>query len=242
MMEMHSSDIRYDVKFGVANSTTDRRSVKRYNSSMKPTDMAKWVREALKHGNIGQAELSRRLTSYLKRPIDRAAVNKMVIVRETAKNKHRRVAGDELLAIAEITGYPAPANSEPNGLVSAPILSWVSAGRLAEVVSDEFAEFPTIEAAGLDPDGDWIALKVDGTSMDRISPPESIIFVNRKDKRLAPNACYVISDEQGDATYKRYRPDPVRFEPVTNAPGHETIFPDEEPIIVGRVRRTVLDL
>lgn len=61
---------------------------------------AKWVAQSLEHaGGMSQAELSRRLTERLRRKIDSAAVNK--ITKGT-----RRLAADELLAIAEITNYP----------------------------------------------------------------------------------------------------------------------------------------
>lgn len=124
-----------------------------------------------------------------------------------------------------------------------PLLSWVSAGKLQRAPTVEVLEdaLGLLRVPGL-PDGDWIALKVDGTSMDRISPPESTIFVNRKEKRLVPNACYVIADPEEGSTYKRYRPEPMRFEPVTFTEGHKTIFPDQEPVVIGRVKRTVLDL
>lgn len=78
--------------------------------------------------------------------------------------------------------------------------------------------------------------------MDRISPPGSVIFINTKDKRLIANALYVIADEEGNATYKRYRPGPPpRFEPVSTNSNLEPIFPENEPAIIGRVRRTMLD-
>jgi len=130
-------------------------------------------------------------------------------------------------------------------VVPTPLVSWVSAGdpKVADAVL-ETDDTPKVYAPGLDPRGDWIALRVEGTSMDRISPPDSIILVNRRDKRLVPNACYVISlDEEGEATYKRYRPDPERFEPVSTQ-DHETLyFPQSSaPRIIGRVRRTILDL
>lgn len=125
---------------------------------------------------------------------------------------------------------------------SVPLLSWVSAGTLAyqEAVTG-LDDFPTLEVASL-PAGDWIALRVEGDSMDRISPPESIILVNRKDKRLVANACYVIADQHGNATYKRYRPNPSRFEPVSTNPTHEPIFPDNDAPVVGRVRRSIIDM
>lgn len=126
--------------------------------------------------------------------------------------------------------------------VAAPLISWVSAGALLQ--SDtiiDFSEQPTVYAPDLDPSGDWIALRVDGDSMNRISPHDSIIFVNRSDKRLVPNACYVIGDGNGGATYKRYRP-PNRWEPVSTNPEHRSFeLPiGVEPDIIGRVRKTVL--
>lgn len=124
--------------------------------------------------------------------------------------------------------------------VEVPLLSMVSAGDLmAEHFQDDHRG--TVRVVGL-PEGDWIALEVEGTSMDRISPPGSKILVNRREKRLVPNACYVIADENGAATYKRYRPDPVRFEPVSTVPDHEPFFPENEPVIIGRVRRSILEM
>ncbi len=132
-----------------------------------------------------------------------------------------------------------------HGEVSAPLISWISAGKLAQSDHvEDLAKAKRVQTSGLDPAGDWIALQVEGDSMDRISPPESIIFVNRKDTNLVPNACYVIQDEDGGATYKRYRPNPDRWEPVSMNPDHEPFFiePGTGPKIIGRVRKTVLDL
>ncbi len=123
-----------------------------------------------------------------------------------------------------------------------PKLSWVSAGTFETtdaIMSTD--EVKMIRVADL-PDGDWVALDVIGDSMDRISPPGSLIIVNRSDRRLTPNACYVIEDGEGGATYKRYRPNPDRFEPVSTNPDHEPLFPDQLPRIFGRVRRTILEM
>lgn len=123
--------------------------------------------------------------------------------------------------------------------IDVPLLAMVSAGRLMQ--DDVRDEARDVLHVGDLPPGDWIALEVDGTSMDRISPPGSRILVNRKDKRLVPNACYVIDDGEGNATYKRYRPDPDRFEPVSTFE-HETLFPENEPTVVGRVRFSILPM
>lgn len=191
------------------------------------------------------AELARQLTERLGTSIDRAAVQKMMMTAPTGKTKPRQVKAAELMAIADITGY-APPTDEPQALIEVPQISLVSAGRLAEAEAVEFYDVDAthIKVAGLDPDGLWIALKVEGDSMDRISPPDSIILVNVRDKRLAPNACYVIADADGSASYKRYRPNPDRFEPVSTNPAHEPMFPDDGnmPAIIGRVRKTILDM
>lgn len=122
-----------------------------------------------------------------------------------------------------------------------PIVTWVSAGAMArdDGQQDIVGE---IEAAGLDVRGNWIALRVEGDSMDRISPPGSVILVNMADRRLVPNACYIISNGDGEASYKRFRANPARFEPVSTNPAHEAIFPDHEPAVIGRVKRSILDM
>lgn len=126
--------------------------------------------------------------------------------------------------------------------VEVPIISWVSAGAMQTPDAvEEVESAPRISMTGLGA-GDWIALRVQGHSMDRISPPDSIIFVDRRDTRLVSNACYVIVGPDGEATYKRYRGNPARFEPVSVDADLEPVYPDHDPVVIGRVRRTVLDM
>jgi SOS-response transcriptional repressor LexA len=123
-----------------------------------------------------------------------------------------------------------------------PRISWVSAGQLLEPMPVErLADYPTQPAVDL-PNGQWVALQVDGDSMNKISPPGSIIFVNLRDKRLVPNACYVVADESGAATYKRYRPNE---EPPFQPASFEDIAPPTfqgAVQIIGRVRRSVIEM
>lgn len=130
----------------------------------------------------------------------------------------------------------------PSTVIDVPLVSLISAGQLLD--QDGIADFSDcrhIPAIDL-PEGDWIALKVEGPSMNKISPPDSVIFINRRDKRLVHNACYVIADETGAATYKRYRTDktpdfhPVSYDEVEPPTLKGTIR------VIGRVRRTMLDL
>lgn len=152
-----------------------------------------------------------------------------------------RAAGKYAKAFRVSEAWLLTGEGEPGSERIVPLVSGVSAGALMrDDVSDE--SLGVVEASGL-PDGDWIALRVSGESMDRISPPDSIIFVNRRDKALVPNACYVIDDGHGNATYKRFRPGPPpRFEPVSVNTSIEPIFFENEPTVIGRVRRSMIDM
>ena len=78
--------------------------------------------------------------------------------------------------------------------------------------------------------------------MNKISPPDSLIFVDLNDRRLVSNACYVIADETGAATYKRYRPnDKPPFQPAS----YEDIPPprlEGAITVIGRVKRSMIDM
>ncbi len=152
----------------------------------------------------------------------------------------------EIARALTVSAYEIDENFSPedtSSIVTAPVISWVSAGQLEtpDVLAFD-SETERRAAAGLDPKGTWIALKVKGDSMDRISPPDSIVFVNLKDRRLVPNACYVIQDNEGGSSYKRYRPG--RWEAVSTNKKYKPylVKGDRGPLIVGRVKRTVLDL
>ena len=153
----------------------------------------------------------------------------------------RNVSLKNLQKMAEALGVAPSELIEQKPVSDVPILSWVSAGMMArdDVQQDVIGE---IRMSDLDPRGEWVALRVEGDSMDRISPPGSLILVDLTDKALVPNACYIITDGDSRATYKRFRSNPPRFEPVSTNPSHEPIFPDGEPAVIGRVRRSLIDM
>jgi SOS-response transcriptional repressor LexA len=137
-----------------------------------------------------------------------------------------------------------PDNHSRGVALDVPLISWVSAGPLGQTEAiEQYADAPRVSGPDLDEGGDWIALRVQGDSMDRISPPDSIILVNRRDRRLVPNACYVIADHDGSATYKRYRP-PNEWAPVSTNPEHKPfkLRAGAEPVIIGRVRKSIISM
>lgn len=161
-------------------------------------------------------------------------------------NESRKIPMEDAERLAECFGVTVAEVILPDaGPASVPVLSLVSASGF--VSSDHVAELedaPREPAPGLSPQGRWVAFRVEGDSMDRISPPGSVIFVNLNDKRLVPNACYIVADENNAATYKRYRPDPDRWEPVSTNPKHQPLFPSpgNAPEIIGRVCKSLIDL
>ncbi|WP_299864462.1 S24 family peptidase [uncultured Hoeflea sp.] len=193
-----------------------------------------------------------RVAAGYKSPSDAAArinaINKNTII--SNENGHRPISKKMALIYSAAFGVPAGwllyGHESPSEPLSVPLISWVSAGAISDTakVDGVFDSVPYVQAEGLDPNGDWIALRVDGRSMDKISPHDSVIFVNRKERNLVPNACYVIGDGNGNASYKRYRP-PNIFEPVSTKPeDYEviTFSDDNTPDIIGRVRRTILNM
>ncbi|VDC28246.1 hypothetical protein XINFAN_02022 [Pseudogemmobacter humi] len=142
-----------------------------------------------------------------------------------------------------IAGEGDPRALPVPGVDPVPLISWVSAGQLAEQDGIiDFENFPRIYVADLPP-GRWIALRVDGNSMNKISPHDSVIIVNMNDRGLVSGKCYVVADEAtGEATYKAYDPkaDPP-FQPRSYLPIDPPKFVGPA-LVVGRVHRTMLDL
>lgn len=204
-----------------------------------------WHNKEMNQEPKDRLKIARRDAGY-NSPTDAAAairsINKNTLISNENGNRDisRKAAENYAIAFGVSAGWLLYGEGEKSATeMSIPVLSTISAGVLVSSPAQDDIKSVT-RAIGL-PDGDWIALKVSGTSMDRISPPDSIIFIDRRDKLLVLNGLYVIDDGEGNATYKRYRPDPARFEPVSTDPTHETIFPDNHPTVIGRVKRSMID-
>jgi SOS-response transcriptional repressor LexA len=140
---------------------------------------------------------------------------------------------------------PPPPSRRAREIVRVPLLDKVAAGKLKSPTSQiPVEDVPLLAFADLGR-GEFFALSVEGDSMDRISPEGSIIVVNQVDRTLISGKPYVFS-VRGAATFKLWRPDPPRLAPFSTNPMHEPIFvkskAEAEKLVVGRVKRTVLDL
>ena len=121
-------------------------------------------------------------------------------------------------------------------VLDVPLISWETAAKLgmsgAPVLAKDITRIE--HAVDIDPNGNWIALRVNGDDMNLKSPPDSIIFVNRRDRRLEPFKYYVIGLATG-ALYRRFRP-PSTWEAVSTNPQHKPLIVTE-PVIIGRVSK-----
>lgn len=199
----------------------------------------------MSHSSMGQSDLARALQPRLGTDFDRSKVNKIV-------GGTRKVSAEEMLAIEEVTGFPAPAalrgaanGGKPPKVHQIPMLDMVTAGKLRAPSSQiPVEDVPLLAFADLGR-GEFFALTVQGDSMDRVSPDGSVIVVNQADRTLVSGKAYVVS-QRGEATFKLWRSDPPRFSPYSTNPAHEPLFvkskADAERMVVGRVKRTVLDL
>ncbi|WP_373690579.1 LexA family protein [Sphingobium sp. DEHP117] len=81
---------------------------------------------------------------------------------------------------------------------------------------------------------------VDGDSMDKVAPDGSYAIVDPDDKRLSTKRMYVVRNGGGETTFKCYKDDPARLEPLSSNLEHKTIYPGEEGFeVVGRVVMTM---
>ncbi|HBF32682.1 MAG TPA: transcriptional regulator [Rhizobium sp.] len=165
------------------------------------------------------------------------------------ENGNRDISRKSALKYAEIFGVEAgwilyAENGNPErGDVEVPLLSLVSAGNLRDQPSVTAADvIGHIKVADL-AKGDWIALQVDGDSMDRIAPPGSIIMVDRSDHHLIDGKYYIFSLASGEATFKRWRKSPARLQPYSTNPDHMSIPASLDDLyIFGRVKRVIQDI
>jgi SOS-response transcriptional repressor LexA len=158
-----------------------------------------------------------------------------------------RVSLDWLLAgRGEPISAPPPRRAAKGaaGVVEIPLLSWVNAGALADPQTQiPVEDVPLLAFADLGR-GDFFALKVQGDSMDRLSPDGSTIVINRADQALVAGKPYVFSI-RGATTYKLWQPDdPPYLQPYSTNPSHRPIFVKRKRDleVIGRVKRSLIDL
>lgn len=113
----------------------------------------------------------------------------------------------------------------------------VPAGALREALRDTT---DTVEVGASVPKGVF-ALEVDGESMNKVAPFGCDVIVDPSDKALFSGDLYVLSNDDGEFTFKRYLENPARLVPLSSDSSHKEIPLGGEPInIIGRVVSVVI--
>jgi SOS-response transcriptional repressor LexA len=147
-------------------------------------------------------------------------------------------------SVADLIG-PPPRRTSPTApkLAMVPLLDRVTAGRLRSPSSQiPIEDVPLLAFADLGR-GEFFALTVEGDSMDRYSPEGSIIVVNRSERTLVNGRCYVFS-VKGETTYKMWQAGAnAHLAPFSTNPLNKPVFFKPRDLeVIGRVKRTILDL
>jgi SOS-response transcriptional repressor LexA len=174
-------------------------------------------------------------------------------IHTSKQNVDRWASGARKLTVPWATKIAKVLNRAPEELLlpgggsiqRVPLLDRVQAGKLSAPSSQiPVEDVPLLAFADLGR-GDFFALQVEGTSMDRISPEGSVIVVDRSDKQLVGGKPYIFSLKGGEATYKLWHPgDPAYLEPLSWDASNKPQFVKrmKELFVIGRVRRTLMDL
>lgn len=208
--------------FGMAKSKITRSAVTR------------WFKEALAYARISQSELARQLEEKAVGAFDRSMVNKIALGK-------RDLSAQEMLEVATITGFPPP--SVTTNLTQVPLLDSVAAGKLKSPSSQiPVDQVPLLAFADLG-SGDFFALRIDGDSVDRISPDGSVVVVDRMDRQLIAGKFFIFA-YKGETTCKMWQPDPPHLAPFSTNPANKPIFikRKSEFEVIGRVKRSMIDL
>jgi SOS-response transcriptional repressor LexA len=122
-------------------------------------------------------------------------------------------------------GDSQPLIDGAEGIIQFPILGDVPAGNWKEAIhtSRNMIPVPASEAPA-----QGYALKVHGDSMDLVVPDGTMIVVDPGDTDLWAGKCYVIMNDDGETTFKRYLDNPARLVPCSSNPSHK-----EMPIQAG---------
>lgn len=146
----------------------------------------------------------------------------------------RKFSADEERKIAAFMGHPPAALPGAVPVGEIPVIGQVVAGSWREAVQDTRTFMPS-------PDptipGGTFALVVSGDSMDEYVPDGGTVIVDPNDKALFPGRFYVVINDEGETTFKRFFADPARLSPCSSNPQHREIVigSDERFAIVGRV-------
>lgn len=201
------------------------------------------VRRKMKARALSQAQLARDLGFASQSAVSALLAGKRRVTVDEAAAIYRlldldspdRGRADPALAAEPASARlrePAGAGVVPDyGLV--PVIGIAGAGRWREAVEMPQGHMPVpARLAGRSVFG----IEVSGDSMDLLIEDGGLILVDASQKELAPGGVYLIANSRGEATVKRYRRDPARFEPCSSNRAHQPFLISEDDFsVLGKV-------
>lgn len=151
------------------------------------------------------------------------------------ERSQRQLSGEMLAAIAQALDVPPEVLVDHVPMTIAvrmvPLIGKIAAGKWREAILHPDGYIPAPIRSG-----NAFALKPDGDSMDLVVGDDAVIVVDPEQLDLLDGRLYAIMNGEGEATFKRFRNNPPRLEPVSTNPIHEVIHIGREPFtVLGRV-------
>lgn len=151
------------------------------------------------------------------------------------ERSQRKLSSDMLRALSDALEVPPEQIATVTPMTIAvrmvPVIGKIAAGNWREAVRDPDGYIPAPVKSG-----SAFALKPDGDSMNLVVGEDAIIIVDPEDLDLMEGRLYAIMNGSGETTFKRYRTNPPRLEPVSSNPMHQPIPIGREPFtVLGRV-------
>lgn len=169
---------------------------------------------------------------------DKLGCNKMTVVKlesgalRFGQQWHRPIA--DALNVPVVDLFPIEYLSNPSGIREVPVISWASAGAPMAALQEEIDETTETVATSYKSES-LLAVRVSGSSMNRVAPEGTFAVYDYADKALLDGKYYLFRLD-GDVTFKVYRDQagPPRLEP-DSFESHATIFPATAIEVIGRV-------
>lgn len=128
---------------------------------------------------------------------------------------------------SELTGASIPARP----VRRVPLVGRIAAGNWREAIEDATDLIPTTLGGP-----NTFALIPDGDSMDRIVPPNGVIFCDPDERDLRTGRYYAVMTATGEVTFKQYLDKPPRLAPCSSNPDHKEMLIGAEPMtVIGRI-------
>lgn len=186
------------------------------------TPLNEWLSQALEYSGLSQSALADRLDAVVQKKVDRSTINKMALGK-------RAISAEELLHIAEITGFEVPGEDPVTATIA--IAGKVGAGAKVPVF-DAYAKGagPQVECPpGLSPHG-IVAVEVVGDSMEPVYSAGDLLFYTRETHDGVPDEVIgqrcVVEDVDGMGWVKQVKAgdEPGLFHLISLNPGANTMW------------------